>query len=159
MDRVKDKNFKLTEVNMNKRINCRYYESCSAQLCPMLLDEQNSNCIWYPDEEICRKRKGIPDWVRQQRKVAKKAKPENCCHYFTLEMLKVRFRVTKSVKGLDPNMDLEKEGPQLKAWHNKYKGTKKRRISDELKETRRQALALARKSREQAIIGTIMEPA
>ncbi len=157
MDRVKDQNFKLTEVNMNKKINCRYYESCSAQLCPVLSDEQNSNYNWYPNEKICRRRKGLPNWVRQQRKIAKKAKPENYRYYFTLEMLKVRFRVTKSVKGLDPNIDLEKEGLQLKAWHKKHKGIKKRRISDELKEKRRQALALARKAREQAIIGTIME--
>jgi hypothetical protein len=103
--------------------------------------------------------KATPDWVKQQRKVAKKVKPENCWHYFTLDMLKVRFRVTANVKGLDPNMDLDKEKRQLKAWHKKYKGIKKRRISDELKEKRRQALALARKAREQAIIGPIMDSA
>ena len=142
-----------------KNKNCKFYGSCSAPLCPMLSDEQNINYCWYPDEEICRKRKGLPDWVRQQRKIAKKAKPENYRYYFTLEMLKVRFRVTRSAKGLDPNMDLEKEGLQLKAWHKKHKGIKKRKISDELKEKRRQALVLARKAREQAIIGPIMEPA
>lgn len=141
-----------------KNKNCKFYGSCSAPLCPMLSDEQNINYCWYPDEEICRKRKGLPDWVRQQRKIAKKAKPENYRYYFTLEMLKVRFRVTRSAKGLDPNMDLEKEGLQLKAWHKKHKGIKKRKISDELKEKRRQALVLARKAREQAIIGPIMEP-
>jgi len=140
-----------------KNKNCKFYGSCSAPLCPMLSDEQNINYCWYPDEEICRKRKGLPDWVRQQRKIAKKAKPENYRYYFTLEMLKVRFRVTRSAKGLDPNMDLEKEGLQLKAWHKKHKGIKKRKISDELKEKRRQALVLARKAREQAIIGPIME--
>jgi hypothetical protein len=93
-DEVKDKNFKLMEEKMKNK-NCKFYGSCSAPLCPMLSDEQNTNCIWYPDEDICRKRKGLPDWVKQQRKIAKKAKPENFWHYFTLDMLKVRFRVTK----------------------------------------------------------------
>jgi hypothetical protein len=129
---------------MNKRINCKFYEGCSAPLCPVLSDEQNSKYIWYPDEEICRKRKGLPDWVKQQRKIAKKAKPEYFGYYFTLGMLKVRFRVTSSAKGLDPNMDLEKEGLQLKAWHKKYKGTKKRKITEAQRAQKRKFLEKAR---------------
>ena len=32
---------------------CRYFDSCSAALCP--LDEKHLKAgIWYPDEEICR---------------------------------------------------------------------------------------------------------
>jgi hypothetical protein len=124
MDEVKDKNFKLMEEKMKNK-NCKFYGSCSAPLCPMLSDEQNTNYIWYPDEDICRKRKGLPDWVRQQRKIAKKAKPENFWHYFTLDMLKVRFRVTSSVKGLDPNKPNEEA--QLRAWRKRNKGSKKRR--------------------------------
>ena len=110
---------------MNQKNECRYYQNCSALLCPVLSDEENTNFIWYPDEEICRRRKGLPDWVRQQRKIAKKAKPESFWHYFTLEMLKVRFRVTSSVKGLDPN-NLNEEA-QLRAWRKRNKGSKKRR--------------------------------
>jgi hypothetical protein len=132
---------------MNKRINCKFYEGCSAQICPILSDEQNSNYIWYPDEEICRKRKGLPDWVKQQRKIAKKAKPDNCWHYFTLDMLKVRFRVTSCAEGLDPNMDLEKEGQQLKAWHKKYKGTKKRKLTETQRMQKRRILAEARQAK------------
>jgi hypothetical protein len=114
----------------------------------MMTDEENKEPIWYPDEEICRKRKDLPDWVRQQRKIAKKAKPENFWHYFTLEMLKVRFRVTSSVKGLDPNLDLEKEKRQLKAWHKKHKGTKKMKLSEDQLKTKRLAMAKAREARE-----------
>jgi hypothetical protein len=108
-----------------KNKNCKFYGSCSVPLCPMLSDEQNTNYIWYPDEDICRKRKGLPDWVRQQRKIAKKAKPENYRYYFTLEMLEVHFRVTSSVKGLDP--DNLNEEAQLRAWRKRNKGSKKRR--------------------------------
>jgi hypothetical protein len=147
-DEVKDKNFKLMEEKMKNK-NCKFYGSCSAPLCPMLSDEQNTNCIWYPDEDICRKRKGLPDWVKQQRKIAKKAKPENFWHYFTLDMLKVRFRVTCNVKGLDPNMDLEKEKRQLKAWFGKHKGTSKMKLTEEQLKKKRLAMAKAREAKEQ----------
>ena len=143
MNGIKDKNFKLAEVQMTDK-NCKFYESCSAPLCPILLDKRNSNYIWYPDEEICRKRKGAPDWVKQQRKIAKKAKPENCCRYFTLEMLKVHFRVTKNVLGLDPNMDLKKEKRQLKTWHKNHKGTSKMKLSEEQLKEKRLLAAKAR---------------
>ena len=93
--------------------------------------------------------------MKQQRKITKKAKPENFGYYFTLDMLKVPFRVTINIKGLNPDI-LDEEG-QLKAWRKKHKGDRKRKISNELKEKKKQALALARKAREQTVIGPIME--
>ena len=130
---------------MNKRNNCKYYDGCNVQLCPMLSDEENKNYIWYPDEEICTRRKNLPDWVKQQRKVSKKASPDNYWFYFTLDMLKVRFRVTNSVKGLDPDKD---ESPQLKQWFKRNKGLKKRKISKTQKKQKRDQLAKAREFRE-----------
>ena len=62
-------------------------------------------------------------------------------------MLKVPFRVTNSVKGLDPNLPLEKEGQQLKAWHKKYKGTKKRKLTEAQKAHKRRILAEARQAK------------
>ncbi len=126
---------------MNKRNTCKNYDGCSAPLCPMLSEEDNKKCLWYPDEEICINKKNIPDWVKQQRKIAKKADSGTFWHYFTLDMLKVRFRVTKSVKGIDPNID---ESLQLKQWFKRNKGIKKRKISDELREQKRQLIAKAR---------------
>ena len=123
---------------MNKRKYCKYYDGCSAPLCPMLSEKENMKYIWYPDEEICSSKKNIPDWVKQQRKVAKKANSVNYWHYFTIDMLKVRFRVTNSVKGIDPNIG---ESPQLKQWLKRNKGIKKRKISDELREQKRQLIA------------------
>jgi hypothetical protein len=131
---------------MNKRNNCKYYDGCNAQLCPMLSDEDNNNYIWYPDEDICRRKKNIPDWIRQQRKVAKKANPDNFWFYFTIDMLKVRFRVTNSVKGIDPNKE---DSPQLKQWFKRNKGTKKRKISNEQRKQRREQLAKAREIKKQ----------
>ncbi len=131
---------------MNQKNECRYYESCSAPMCPILSDEQNINYCWYPDEDICRRRKGLPDWVRQQRKIAKKAKPDNYRYYLTLEMLKVRFRVTSSVKGLDP--DNLYEEAQLRAWRKRTKGSKKKKITEKQREQKRRNLMEAIKPKE-----------
>ena len=108
---------------------CKYFESCSAQLCPMEPEETNNNYSWFPDEEICRKRKDLPVWVKQQRKIAKKVSSENLDYYFTLDMVKIPFRVTASVKGLDPNKDLKDEPRLLKAWLKTHKGVPKRKAA------------------------------
>jgi len=130
---------------MNKRVDCKFYEGCSAQLCPMFSDQDNKKYIWYPDEEICKRKKDIPDWIRQQRKVAKKAKSDNYWFYFTIGMLKVNFRVTNSVKGLDPDKE---ESNQLKQWFKRNKGVKKRTISEK---QRRQKIIDLKKAREKKI--------
>lgn len=130
---------------MKSRSQCKFFDGCSAQLCPKLSDEENSKCIWYPDEDICRLRKGIPDWVKQQKKVAKKCLPENVHYYFTLAMLKVPFRATKAIKGLDP--DNLKEKQQLTKWFKTHKKGKKKRLTAEQIERKRENCAKARKVR------------
>jgi len=112
----------------------------------MLSEEDNKKCLWYPDEEICKNKKNMPDWVKQQRKIAKKVNPDNYWHYFTIDMLKVRFRVTTAVKGIDPNIG---ESLQLKQWFKRNKGIKKRMISDELREQKKELLAKAREIKKQ----------
>jgi hypothetical protein len=112
----------------------------------MLSDEKNKKYIWYPDEEICTRRKSIPIWVKQQRKIAIKSSFENTRYYFTIEMLKIRFRVFNSVKGLDPN---KKESPQLKRWFKRNKGTKKRKMTEEQRKQKREQLAKAREIKKQ----------
>jgi len=110
-------------------VECNFYEKCSAPICPMEPDKTNNHYPWYPDEEICRKRKDLPAWVKQQRKIAKKAKPENLGYYFTLEMLKIPFRVTNQVKGLDPDKFLKDEPKQLKQWLKTHKGVTSRKAA------------------------------
>jgi hypothetical protein len=103
----------------------------------------NKEGIWYPAEEICRRVKGVPVWVKQQRKVAKRAKPENHLYYFNLEMLKKNFRVTKCVKGIDP--DKPNQDWKLRVWHKKYKGSNGRKLSDDEREKKRKNIEHARK--------------
>jgi hypothetical protein len=88
---------------------CPRFENCGAVLCP--LDAERLQIVaWYPDDEICKKIP-VPDWVRMQRKVAKKAKDID--RYFTYNMLKRNCKVAKGIVGLDPNKD---ELPQLNRW-------------------------------------------
>jgi hypothetical protein len=136
---------------------CNYFEGCSAPICPMEPDETNGHYPWYPDEEICRKRKDVPVWIKQQRKIAKKAKPDNHGFYFLLDMLRIPFRVTSSVKGLNPDQYLKDEPRQLKAWLKTHKGAKKRKPSGKLKDTMAKVRAAKTKTKhESTIIGGLV---
>jgi hypothetical protein len=91
-------------------MDCKYFDGCSAPLCPR--DEGIADRTWFPDEDICRLA-GAPDWVKRQRRVAKKAAPDS---YFTLAMLKQDCRISKNMKGVDPNgTDKERAGDEA-AW-------------------------------------------
>jgi len=74
------------------------WEKCSAPICPE--DEQSlKKSIWYPDEKICTQR-DAPDWVRTQRKVAKRAKYQD--RYFTYADFKRMERVVRP-RGHNPD--------------------------------------------------------
>ena len=119
--------------------DCKSWEGCNVPICPRDPEEIISRVIWYPDEDICRIRKNVPKWIKQQRKIANKAKTENHWYYFTLDMLKIPFRTTNSCKGLDPNKD---EKIQMAAWQKTHKGIQPRKITEKQK----QALAEGRAS-------------
>jgi hypothetical protein len=78
-------------------MDCKYFDGCSAPLCPK--DEGMAGRTWFPDEDICRLA-DVPDWVKRQRKIAKKATPGG---YFTPAMLKQDCRISRGMKGIDPD--------------------------------------------------------
>ena len=81
--------------------DCRYFEECSAPLCP--LDEASlSACSWFPNEELCRRRDLFAAWIARARKIARTTgnDPDRGC--FTREMLSRNFRATSAIRGLDP---------------------------------------------------------
>jgi len=97
---------------MNK-LECPYFDSCNAPLCP--LDEEGlKKAIWYPGEDICKRRLNRP-WLQTQRKIAKRAKHGD--GYFTFEMITHPCRICKGIEGLDPDKD---EAPQLEKWFKKH---------------------------------------
>jgi hypothetical protein len=91
-------------------MDCKYFDGCSAPLCPR--DEGAADRAWFADEDICRLA-DVPEWVKRQRKVSKKAAPGG---YFTLAMLRHDCRISKSMKGIDPDGTDEERAAGEAAW-------------------------------------------
>lgn len=104
---------------MNK--NCISFEKCSAPLCPLDLIK---NGRWYPNEEICRKQKVNFPFIKQQKKIKNKIKPENIDKYYTLEMLSIEFGVYAGTKGIDPERQEEDQAQGVATWIKKKKNKK-----------------------------------
>jgi hypothetical protein len=95
-------------------MDCKYFDGCSAPLCPR--DEGAADRAWFPDEDICRLA-GSPEWVKRQRKVSRKAAMGG---YFTLVMLKHGCRICKGMKGIDPDgTDAERAAGEA-AWFKNH---------------------------------------
>jgi hypothetical protein len=95
-------------------MDCKYFDGCSAPICPK--DPGQENTTWFPDEDICRLA-DVPDWVKRQRKVSRKAAPGNSpCGYFTLAMLKQDCRISRGIKGIDPNGTDQERAADVAAW-------------------------------------------
>ena len=139
---------------MKQRTACKYYDECSAPLCPLLPDELIDQYIWYPDEGICLRVKNVPDWVKKQRLIAKKCKPENQRFYFTLEMLRVLHRVSPKIRGLNPDVGAE---IQLKRWFKEKQGKKTRTLSEEQREKRREIIKRAREAKQKKRMEVMLE--
>lgn len=98
--------------------DCPKFDICSAILCPLNFPERYT---WYPSDEICKNRDYFNlDWIKNQKKIAKKAKDES--KYFTFQMLNRNCRITKGIIGLDQEKD---EGFQLKKWLTLHPAQKK----------------------------------
>jgi len=114
----------VNKINEIRSYQCRHFDSCSASLCP--LDPEYLKIeIWYPDEEICRL-KTVPNWVKIQKKIAKKTKDKNT--YYTYEMLNRNCKVGTGMTGLNPD---KPEELQLIAWLEKH--PQKKAISEKQK--------------------------
>jgi hypothetical protein len=93
-------------------MDCKYFDECSAPVCPR--DEGTVNYTWFPDEDICRLT-GVPDWVKRQRRIVRMGLPFET-GYFTKAMLEHPCRITKGLKGIDPDgTDKERERDEA-AW-------------------------------------------
>lgn len=114
---------------------CKSFDTCSAPLCP--LDPESLQCgVWFSTEEICRNREyGKLNWIKMQRKIARKTKDDG---YFTLEMLNRNCVVGKGMQGLDPD---KTEEMQLKRWLKTH--PEKRKWSDEERQAIAQRLKVA----------------
>jgi hypothetical protein len=91
-------------------MDCKYFDGCSAPLCPK--DEGVADRTWFPDEDICRLA-DVPDWVKRQKKISRKAATGG---YFTLAMLKQDCRISKGMKGIDPDGTDRERAADEAAW-------------------------------------------
>ena len=76
--------------------SCALYQNCECPLCPL---EEDSNQVWYPEDEVCKN----PDFHiigNTMKKLKKKGAPG----YFTLQMLNRDFIVRKGAEGIDPDL-------------------------------------------------------
>lgn len=80
---------------------CPKYDLCNVPLCP-LDPESLKDGVWYPDEEICRKKGwSYHKWIRIQKRIKEVGADTGL--YFDYEMLKNKGAVQKGVKGKDPD--------------------------------------------------------
>jgi hypothetical protein len=91
-------------------MKCKYFDGCSAPLCPQ--DEGIADRTWFADEDICRLA-DVPEWVKRQRKISRKAAMGG---YFTLAMLKHDCRIRKGMKGIDPDGTDKERTADEAAW-------------------------------------------
>jgi hypothetical protein len=91
-------------------MDCKYFDDCSAPLCPR--DEGVADRTWFPDEDICRLA-DVPAWVKRQRKVSRKAAEGG---YFTLAMLRHDCRIAQGIKGVDPDGTNKERAADEAAW-------------------------------------------
>jgi hypothetical protein len=108
--------------------NCKYFESCSAPMCPRNVGVAKT--VWFAGEAICRLH-DVPEWVKQQRKIAKTGIDETVgC--FTLPMLERRCVIGKKISGIDPDVtEAERVGAE-RNWLEKHPPIKQK--SDEERE-------------------------
>jgi hypothetical protein len=112
--------------NQGARGNCKYFDSCSAPMCPK--DAGVQKTVWFSDEHVCRLH-DVPEWVRQQRKIVKKGVSETSgC--FTLPMLERRCIIGKRIAGIDPDgTEAEREVAE-KNWLDKHPPIKPKSIEE-----------------------------
>jgi hypothetical protein len=95
-------------------MDCKYFDGCSAPLCPK--DGGAADRTWFADEDICRLA-DVPEWVKRQRKISRKAAlGSSPCGYFTLAMLEHDCRISKGMKGIDPDGTDKERAADEAAW-------------------------------------------
>jgi hypothetical protein len=106
---------------------CRYFEECSAPICP---EDPQKGCAWFPDEEICRRGDHASEtMVRAQKRIAKATGKDFERGCFTAAMLSGVTKITKGIRGLDPESEITEV--RVKKWLSGFKG--QRALSEEQK--------------------------
>ena len=137
---------------MTRERECHRYSKCSAPLCPLVSEEELAGAIWYPGEEVCLRWWGEarPQWLKTQIKVAKAlgvfpgdGEPRTELGYFSHKMLHRNIRVTRAIRGLDPDRPGER---QLISWLKRHPPLRHRVVGIALKSTLQRGQVYPKKS-------------
>jgi hypothetical protein len=94
-------------------MDCKYFKNCSVPVCP----QDNNNCNWFPDENICdRKEYQRTLLIQNQKKIKNRARNKDT--YYTKDMLNHDCIIGRAIDGIDPERD---ESVQLVKWFNSHK--------------------------------------
>ena len=95
-----------------QKIDCLNWKECGVPICPK--DSRSTDkSVWFPGEAVCPLRRGIPTWVRIQRRLAKALKlpvtdNEKVRHeygFFSAKMLQCIHKVTDATRGANPDSE------------------------------------------------------
>jgi len=102
---------------MNK-VDCPKFDNCSAPLCP-LQENTVEGGIYYPGEEICKRRdfQSLP-WIRKQKAIVKAKAPND--RYFTVAMLRAVTRVQKGIEGINSDQPLRQAEEAEETWVSRH---------------------------------------
>jgi hypothetical protein len=115
-----------------KRKECRHFDECSAQFCPMAM---NIHATWLSQDEICKSHEFKDNIIiRNQRKIGRRS--GDTSRYFNYEMLNQEFIIRKGILGIDPDVpESYGENQSLKLYIEREKSwlKKHRPMTDERK--------------------------
>jgi len=102
------------------KIDCSHFANCNVPLCPLQQNTMDGG-IWYPDEEICKRRDFQNlDWIKKQKAIVKAKAPAD--KFFTVDMLQALKQVRKGIQGLDPDQPIKQAEEAERKWIAEKKG-------------------------------------
>ena len=116
---------------------CQYFDTCSAPICPLHQDSIEYG-VWFPDEEICKRREFCKkNWIQNQKKILSKHNKKSVPGYFTVKMLDRKLVIKGGIVGIDSDKIHKTEEvkwieahPELKI--SKEKREQARKIANEI---------------------------
>jgi len=85
--------------------SCYRFDECDANLCPKDRDPGIEVRTWYPDEDVCPLRVGVPRWVKVQRRIKARCRLGAEAGYFTiLDLVKIQ-KVGPGIRGRTSEKD------------------------------------------------------
>jgi hypothetical protein len=99
--------------------SCPHFHNCNVPVCP-LNPQSLTHAAWFPDEETCHKADlRTAPWIVRQRRIAKATGADRDRGSFTFAILATDFRITKALRGLDPDAG-PADSAAVQAWIEKH---------------------------------------